>query len=328
MEKRGSGRSHRPWRGDASLRNYIGNVIEEAPAAWRRCLRAFAVWLEEERGLAVSSVELRVRSARVFVEAQKGPGGVRSLRTLDVVRVEDFFVAYAKTHGIASRRSMQAAMRLFIRFAVSRGWVKSKVIGSVPSLRTYRMSSCPRGASDAQVRALAAASADGTARDRAIILLLLAYGVRRGQIVALRLEDIAWRDKTIVFRAHKNGKPVRHRLVPAVAAALSTYLHVERPDIEERAVFVRSKRPYLPLGPGAVTAVVEASIKRAGLEMTPCGPHALRHAFATRLLHRGQPLKVIADLLGHRSLESVSVYAKVDHPRMLELAPEWPEEQR
>lgn len=328
MENRASGKSHRPWRGDASLRNYIGNVITGAPSAWRRCLRAFAVWLEGERGLAVSSVELRVRSARVFVEAQEAPGGVRSLKRLDITDVEDFFVAYAKTHGIAARRSMQAATRLFIRFAVSRGWVKPKVIGSVPSLRIYRMSSYPRGASDAQVRALAAASADGTARDRAIVLLLLAYGVRRGQIVTLHLEDIAWREKTILFRAHKNGKSVRHRLAPAVAAALSTYLRAERPDVEERAVFVRSKRPYLPLGPSAVTAVVEASIKRAGLEFTPCGPHALRHAFATRLLHRGQPLKVIADLLGHRSLESVSVYAKVDLPRMLELAPEWPEELR
>jgi integrase/recombinase XerD len=325
VEQRAPGRSNRPWRGDASLRNYIGNVINGSPSAWRRCLRAFAIWLEEERGLTVSSIELRVRSARAFVEAQEGPGGVRSLKGLDVAGVEDFFVAYAKAHGIATRRSMQAAMRLFIRFAVSRGWVKPKVLGSVPSLRTCRMSSYPRGASDAHVRTLAAAAVAETARDRAILLLLLVYGVRRGQIVALHLEDIAWRDQTIVFRAHKNGKPVRHRLAAAVAAALSTYLRVERPDVEERAVFVRSRRPYLPLGPGAVTRVVEASIKRAGLEFTPCGPHALRHAFATRLLHRGQPLKVIADLLGHRSLESVSVYAKVDHPRMLELAPEWPE---
>lgn len=328
MEKRASGRSHQPWRGDASLREYTSNVIKAAPSPWRRCLLSFAIWLEEERGLAVSSVELRVRSARAFVEAQKPPGGVGSLKKLGVTDVEDFFVRYAKSHGVGARRSMQAAMRLFIRFAVSRGWVKRELLGSVPSLRSYRMSSHPRGASDAQVRTLAAACSDGNARDRAIVLLLLAYGVRRGQIVALRLEDIAWREKTIVFRAHKNGKLVRHRLVPAVAAAVSTYLHVERPDVEEQALFVRSKSPHLPLGPNAVTAVVKASIERAGLEFTPCGPHALRHAFATRLLHRGQPLKVIADLLGHRSLGSVSIYAKVDHPRMLELAPEWPEVQR
>lgn len=66
-------------------------------------------------------------------------------------------------------------------------------------------------------------------------------------------------------------------------------------------------------------------MRRVGVTSTPCGPHALRHAFATRLLQGGQPLKVIADLLGHRSLDAASIYAKVDHPRMLEIAAEWPE---
>lgn len=307
------------------MREYINNVIRAAASPWRRCLWAFADWLEEDRGLAVSSVELRVRSARAFVEAQKAPGGVRSLKRLVVTDVEDFFVGYAKAHGASATRSMQAAMRLFIRFSASQRWMEQELVDAVPSLRTYRLSSYPRGASEAQVSELAVASANGPARDHAIVLLLLAYGVRRGQVVALRLQDIAWREKMIIFRAHKNGKPVRHQLVPVVAVALSAYMQVERPDVEEQAVFLRSRLPYLPLSPSAVTAVVEKSLRQAGVECSPRGPHALRHAFATRLLHRGHTLKAIADLLGHRSLESASIYAKVDHPRMLEIAPEWPE---
>ena len=61
---------------------------------------------------------------------------------------------------------------------------------------------------------------------------------------------------------------------------------------------------------------------RVGLPLH--GPHSLRHAFATRLLAAGQSLKTIADLLGHRSLGSVSIYAKVDYTRLLEVADEWP----
>jgi integrase/recombinase XerD len=320
-----SGRSCRPWRGDASLRDYIGNVIRNAPSPWKRCLRAFVLWLENERGLAVSSVVVRVHAARVFVEALEGPGGVRTLKHLGVTDIEDFFVDYSKTHGIAARRSMQAAMRLFIRFTVSRNWAGQELLGSVPSLRAYRLSSLPRGLSDDQVRILAVTSRDRSARDHAIVLLLLAYGIRRGQVVALRLEDVNWRERTIVFRAHKNGKPVQHHLAPAVAAALSTYLRTERPDVVERAVFLRSSSPYLPLGPSAVTAMVRDLLRRADLTCNPHGPHALRHAFATRMLNRGHTLKSIADLLGHRSLEAVSVYAKVDHPRLLEVALEWPE---
>jgi site-specific recombinase XerD len=57
----------------------------------------------------------------------------------------------------------------------------------------------------------------------------------------------------------------------------------------------------------------------------PRGPHTLRHAFARRLLCSGQPLKSIADLLGHRSLSATAIYARVDHPRLFEVAVEWPE---
>lgn len=55
------------------------------------------------------------------------------------------------------------------------------------------------------------------------------------------------------------------------------------------------------------------------------GPHALRHAFATRLLRAGQSAKAIADLLGHRSLDAVVIYAKVDYARLFENAVDWPE---
>jgi integrase/recombinase XerD len=328
MKRKGSpatGRSHRPWRGDASLRDYIRGVIRDAPSPWRPCLRAFVLWLEDERGLAVSSVEVRVRSVKVFVEALKGPGGARTLKHLGVTDVEDFFVDYSRTHGTGARRSMQAAMRLFICFAVSRNWAKQELLGSVPSIRTYRLSSLPRGLSDEQVRALAVASAERCARDHAIVLLLLVYGIRRGQVASVRLEDVNWRERTIVFRAHKNGKPVQHRLAPAVAAALATYLRTERPDAVERAVFLRSSAPHLPLSPSAVTEIVRNLLRRADITCSPHGPHALRHAFATRMLNRGHTLKSIADLLGHRSLEAVSIYAKLDHPRLLEVAPEWPE---
>ena len=90
-------------------------------------------------------------------------------------------------------------------------------------------------------------------------------------------------------------------------------------------MFLRARLPYLPLSSGAITQVIRSLFLQLGLQSRPRSPHALRHAFATRLLGAGQPLEVIADLLGHRSLASVSVYAKVDHPRLLEVARPWPE---
>ena len=118
-------------------------------------------------------------------------------------------MAHAKSHGKASLRSMQAAMRLFLRFASWRGWVERELIDAVPSVRSYRLSSLPRGISDEHLGKLFESSwevGQCPRRDQAILCLLATYGVRRGQISALRLADIDWHEKTIRFAAHKGGK--------------------------------------------------------------------------------------------------------------------------
>lgn len=325
MRKRKTAKN-RPWRGVETLRDYTENTIKKASPVWRRCLRAFAYWLEEVRGLAISSITVRVTSVRLFLEALDDSGGVHTLRCLTVTQVEDFFIGYAKDHGPAAKRSMCAGVRLFLRFADLRGWVRPDLESAVISLRRYRLSRVTRGLDRKSVLRLVEASTEMSARDHCLVLLFAIYGVRRGQVCGLRLEDVDWRKKTITFLAHKGGKSVQHILVPSVAEALAKYLTNERPIVEIQSVFLRAKKPYLPLGPSAITTLVRALMARLCIEgCIHYGPHALRHAFATHLLQNGQPLKVIADLLGHRSLGAASIYAKVDHPLLLDVAEEWPE---
>lgn len=315
-----------PWRGAKSLRKYSNWEIRAASSGWRYCLRQFSIWLEKERELSLSTIRVRLASTRRFVDGLGGSEGVGGLKHLTACDVEDFLIAYSENKGPSETRSMQAAMRLFLRFAESRGWVGRGLSDAVVSLRSYRHSSIPRGFSDETVRTLVAASAERSARDHAIVLMLAIYGVRRGQVSGLRLGDIDWTGKSITFRPHKSGKMVQHELVPAVAAPLAQYLRNERPRTSEQTVFLRSLEPYLPLAPGAVTEVVVRLARRVGLEpCRPSGAHGFRHAFASRLLRSGRSHKVIADLLGHRSLDAVSIYAKVDHPRLLEVASDWPE---
>ncbi len=316
-----------PWT-PGSERKRAKGLIARAPAACRRVLAEFSRWLEEERGLCHVSITLRIFSASRFLGAMsRGSPGSRALRRVTPRKVEDFFVRYCSDHGWAARRAMQAALRLVLLFAGQRGWVARDLVAAVPSLRTYKLSRTPRGLDDEAlgwlVRSMAGARA--SARDRAIVYLLASYGIRRGQVSGLRLEDIDWRGRTIAFRAHKGGKRVEHALTPAVAGALTQYLRDERPASRSAHVFPRARVPYLPIGPGVVTELVRSRMLRLGFRGVPLGPHTLRHAFATRLLRAGQPLKAIADLLGHRSLSATSVYAKVDHPRLLEVAVDWPE---
>lgn len=325
MRKRKQDRS--PWGPDSYGRE-VSSIIQRADRESREILDSFPAWLSAR--LAPGTVVVRMYSARWFssqARKETGTGGVRGVRALTPAVVEAVLVRHGQDHGMASRRSMQAAIRLLLEFAAEKGWVESTLRDAVPALRTYRLSGVPVGVSESELTRLLTDPWElggCVLRDRAIFWLLATYGTRRGQISALSLSDIDWQDRTIRFAAHKGGKPVEHTLTAEVAGALSAYLHIERPESLSEAVFLRARAPHVRLGPGAISVMVSTRMVRSGLSAR--GPHAFRHAFATRLLRSGQPVKTIADLLGHRSLAAVSIYAKVDYARLREVAGEWPEE--
>ena len=315
-----------PESAHASLRRQVERICPYH----RPVLRSFTNWLMEERGLIPQTAEQRLRSAALFLAAVAAPGELpceQALASLDAQGLEAFFVTFGQSHTRPLLRVMQAAMRLFLRFAALRGWVGSELATAVPSLVTWRLSGLPRGLSDEQLTTLLTSpwdSGECPRRDRAIVDLLVTYGVRRLHLSALQLGDIDWRGHTITFAAHKGGKAIHQELTATVAQSLAEYLRQERPSSDGAYVFLRWHPPHQRLGPSSISALVRARMVRCGLP--PRYPRVLRHTFATRLLRAGQPLKVIADLLGHRSLSAVAIYAKVDFSRLLEVAGDWPEE--
>src|SRR5262245_21147525 len=214
---------------------YTDRTISKARAENRSALRAYADWLAKDRGLGPGTITVRLGSICLFVDAVTA--GVETtcasaFRSLTADGVEDFFVQYGKDHGMAARRNMQSAMRLFLKFAACRGWVSWELVGAVPSLLGHRLSGLPRGLSEDQLAALLGAPWERgrcLRRDRAIVYLLATYGVRREQVSALRLTDIDWYERRIDFAAHKGGKAIRHVLTGTVAGALADYLRNERP---------------------------------------------------------------------------------------------------
>ncbi len=307
---------------------YTRQRIERADAGNQTTLTEFAHWLADSRGLSPGTITVRIGSTSTFVDAVTSRAEcscARAFQTITVQQIEEFFVEHGKDHGMASRHSMRTAMRSFLEFAACRGWIDREMRDCVPSVIGYRLSDVPRGISDEQLSKLLATPWTGRCprRDHAIVLLLATYGARRAQVSALQLPDIDWHERTIDFAAHKGGKAIHHVLTDAVAEALGEYLSKERSTSDCDYVFLRHIPPHVRLSPSAISTMVGARTRRCGLPTRH--PHAFRHAFATRLLRTGQPVKAIADLLGHRSLDAVSIYAKVDFARLLEAAVEWPE---
>lgn len=157
-------------------------------------------------------------------------------------------------------------------------------------------------------------------RARAILSLLAIYGLRSGEVSRLMLSDIDWREEVFVVNHSKRGGPQPYPLQRQVGDAILQYLKGGRPRCSCRHLFVTLTPPYRPLSTSALWALTSKRLRAAGIQCQRRGPHVLRHARATRLLHMGASLKEIGDLLGHRSLESVGIYAKVDVPALRAVA--------
>ena len=253
-----------------------------------------------------------------------------SLPQLSPEQVQVGFAHCTEGRGKSLRRRLQGILRNFFRFAHQQGYLQRDLAQAVPPIRTYQLSHVPQSLSEEEAQKVLEGIDRTTPvgrRDFAILQLLYTYGVRGGQIRALRLQDIQWREKQIHFAAHKGGKPVRVPLTDEAGEAVLEYLRQRRPHTACPEVFLTAKAPIHPLtDPSTVSVLVASRLRQAGIPGSPKGSHAFRFAFATRMLSQGQSLKTIADLLGHRHLNSSFIHTKVDLARLRHLPLQWPEE--
>jgi site-specific recombinase XerD len=225
---------------------------------------------------------------------------------------------------------MQAALRTFLRFCFHEGYAPQLLDDAIPSLRTYTLARTPQGLGEDQVKKLLESINRNTAsgkRDYAILQLLHTYGVRGGQVRALRLNDIRWAQDQILFRATKGGKDSLLPLTAEVGESLLDYLRHGRPPSIFPEVFLTSHAPCHPLFENkALSQIVRGHLLAAGIDIPHKGSHIFRHAFATRMVADGHSFKEIADVLGHRCLSTTFIYTKVAFNALKQVALEWPEE--
>ena len=154
-------------------------------------------------------------------------------------------------------------------------------------------------------------------RDRAILELMYACGLRVSEVVGLDIANLKFADAVLRVM----GKGRKERLVPLgriAAKALETYLEKRQKAGAEAgdALFLNARGGRL--SSRAVSSLVKKYGLVAGLQK-PLTPHAVRHSFATHLLQNGADLRVIQELLGHSSLSTTQRYTHVDVKRLLEV---------
>lgn len=302
----------------------------EKPTVYQPLLQAYLSWMRDRQYAAPGTLERRRHGVKQFLEWRGPQATAEGVSKLNAERIENFFIEGVQEMGRGARRSMQAALRTFLRFCCHEGYIRVPLAHAVPTLRTYKLSTTPRGLSEAQAQAALEGvdrRTDVGRRDYAILQLLHTYGVRGGQVRTLRLEDILWAEDRILFRAGKRGKDSLLPLTEEVGESLLDYLQYARPHCAFPEVFLTCRAPYHPLPKAnSLSAIVERHIRAAGIEIPSKGSHAFRHGFATRMVAEGHSLKAIADVLGHRHLSTTFIYTKVDFHALKEVALDWPEE--
>ena len=286
---------------------------------------------KHHRGLADGTIGVLRHQLKPFLDHLGDLAHPARLKDVGPANVRRFVTATAEGRGRSGKRAICFAVRGFLRYASMRGYVAPELIEAVPKIPTYTLARLPRAWPWHEVQDLLSVVDRTTIkgkRDYAFIMLLASYGLRIGEAVSIQLEDIDWRHERLIFPNRKAGGPLVLPLTPEVGEALLDYLREGRPRGAHRQVFLQLNRPHLPLQPGGgPRAILKNYMEQAGIRGPAAVPHALRHSLASRLLQQGQPFNVIADILGHTSIRTTSIYAKVDIDHLREVALDLPEMQ-
>ena len=298
--------------------------LPETPHRYAEMIAAFADFLGREKGLAPSTIRACCSRVREFLD-RVGSTASDSLDTITVTQLDEALAEYVAAGGYA-RTTVQeivGKLRAFFRYAEMCHWCPPGLAAALKAPRVFTQGSLPVGPSwheVQQVLALTEGNPPVDIRDHALLLLLTVYGLRAGEVVRLRLNDLDWEQERLTVRRSKSGRSQIYPLSRVVGAALIRYLREARPPASLREVFVTRHPPFRPMDRGTLYLIVARRLRTVNPSLLHYGPHALRHACATHLLEQGLSLKEIGDHLGHRHPDTTRIYAKVDLARLRQVA--------
>ena len=244
-----------------------------------------------------------------------------SLKKVDNIVLRGFLATlYAKREKKSTVARKLAAIRSFFQFCIKKKWLEdnpAKVVSTpkqekpVPSFLSEEEMS--------QFLDLPQTDKPLDLRDKAILELLYATGIRVSELVGIDMDNVSFDERLIRVK----GKGKKERIVPFGKIAedsLSNYLRVRRlinkGDVDDTALFLNYRGNRLT--PRSVERTVDKYIKTTAVRRK-ISPHSLRHSFASHLLSRGADLRVIQELLGHESLATTQKYTHLDLKQLLDV---------
>jgi integrase/recombinase XerC len=278
--------------------------------------------LAKEKRVSPKTLEAYSRDLQQFAAfLSEHLGGAATRRELEALPLSDFRSFMAKRRGddigVRSLARQMSAIRSFFRFCEARGFFHNKAYSAVRSPKLPHAIPRPLSVEMAEKVTTDEDIASDVpwiaARDKAILTLLYACGLRISEALGLTAAQLRYSPMTIIG---KGGKGRLVPLLPDVKALVENYIDL----------CPYPTKPHEPLFRGAKGGVLSARIVQLSMQRLRSAlnlpdtatPHAMRHSFASHLLGNGADLRVIQDLLGHASLSTTQVYTEVNRAHLLE----------
>ncbi|MBI4399011.1 MAG: site-specific tyrosine recombinase XerD [Candidatus Omnitrophica bacterium] len=278
-------------------------------------LRQFLNYLAVERRLASNTLlayERDLKDYLAFLHSKK----IRDLAGVTPNAIREFLLGLKDkgfTTSTLSRRLV--AIKVFHRFLVRERYLKQDPTSILESPKTWKR--LPHSLSQADVERILQAPSPKTSqgvRDKAILELLYATGMRVSEMADLKLSDIQW--ESLVLKC--TGKGNKQRIVPLgsiAARAVQEYLRRIRGKISTRANELFLSRQKKKLTRQSLWQVIKQRARAAGITKR-ITPHTFRHSFATHMLEGGADLRVVQELLGHSDISTTQIYTHVSTDRL------------
>jgi site-specific recombinase XerD len=260
----------------------------------------FGNYLREERALARRTINNRKTVVMSFLAGRFGKRSFQSSR----IKAADL-IAFVLKEAVRRRNSIktvETALRSFLRYLLFTGLITQDLSIAVPSALNRRYTNIPRHLTADQVRRVLAScnrQARTGRRDYAILLLLARLGLRGGEVEALRVDDIDWTAGTLTVHG-KGGRVRQMPLLHDVGKAIGVYLRKDWRPSSDRKIFQRIGAPRQGLN-RTVGSIVRFALDRAGVESTSKGSHQFRHTIGNQMLAKGASLAEIGEVLRHEN---------------------------
>jgi site-specific recombinase XerD len=274
-------------------------------------LDAYAQHLRELRGLAADTIKNHRWQVDAFLRSALHNG--EDTAALSALRIERFIQQRSRTVSRASLRQTVDALRAFLRFCFSRKLIATR-LDEIDRPVLFRDERPPRALPWSCIQRLLQSidRRDRTGwRDFMMLHLMAHYGLRPGEVARLRRDSINWAEGTLQVEQSKTYAWLVLPLGQPTLRLLDRYLHSHRADLSTGMLFPAACAPQRAMTKYSVSQVFRTRARRSGLPLAHASSYSLRHSFAMRLFGRGVGIKVIGDLMGHRSIVSTAVYLRL-----------------